>query len=534
MDAKVVHGWRTKCQRDPGDGPGDTADNYWRPCVQGCDFQMHIDVRIVGERVTQEGAAEAAFGSAARGMGMWAAWRWDGTELRAEVDRYGFYPLFYCPLGDGIAVSDSIAELLRLGASREFNDGGIAAFLRLGFFLGEDTAFAAISAFPPGGRLTWQREAGLRVEGRTIPRKPDSSSGRAQAVGGYVELFRSAMARVLPDDPAVTALPLSGGRDSRHIALELKRLGFQPGLVISQRHFASRSDEDAEVASALSAALDWPITIVPQSRDPVGAELEKNRRFDCVTDEHSWFVPCAQRIVAAGVRYVFDGIAGDALSGGLFVRKPWIELGRSGRLDRVLDVVPGSGYGASETALGCLLASPYLRRWGRDAAQGRVAREISQYRVDDNPLNQFFFWNRTRREIAPFMIRYLPGVEVLTPYLDAEVFDFLWNLPTALLEDHRLHDEAIARAAPEYAQIPFEGGSRPHDPDTHTACLMRGMARRLMFWWGDGILNRTWLRPRLTAAALSRARARGAGWYVPWAIWLACLERLAGESPERG
>ena len=44
---------------------------------------------------------------------------------------------------------------------------------------------------------------------------------------------------------------------------------------------------------------------------------------------------------------------------------------------------------------------------------------------------------------------------VYTPYLDHEVFDLLSSLPPVIFEDHAFHDDAIARAYPEFADLPY-------------------------------------------------------------------------------
>ena len=104
---------------------------------------MYIRISRFEGRVAVQGETSGRFGSAERKIGPWAQWHWDGSRLLAEVDRYGFYPLFYAQLPDGLALSESIAELLSLGVSAEFDDAAMAAFLRVGFFLGEDTPFRA-------------------------------------------------------------------------------------------------------------------------------------------------------------------------------------------------------------------------------------------------------------------------------------------------------------------------------------------------------------------------------------------------------
>lgn len=422
---------------------------------------MYIKLIANGGRVIQSGDSTAWFGSFGRKVGPWGGWNWDGTTLDAKVDRYGMYPLFWARLPDGVALADSIGALLKLGVSRELDDRAIAAFLRFGFFLGEDTPFLNVRSFPPLGHIRWSHEDGLSVEGGQWPRTPDNQSSRKEIVAGYVERFRTAMGNSLPEDQTRTVLPLSGGRDSRHIALELHRLGFSPGLVVSQRHFASRRDDDADIAAELCAALGWSIEIVSQSDDPVGGELRKNQIFDCLTDEHAWLMPSAARINSMQPMAVFDGLAGDVLSKSLFVRESWLEFGRTRNLKGWLQNETTRGYGASEVALAALLSGPCKKRWAWDVAFSRIEEEFNKHAEDENPINSFLFWNRTRREIAPFMVRFLlPGVEVITPYLDDDVFDYLWNLPIHHLLDHRLHDEAIALAAPEHSHIPFARGGR--------------------------------------------------------------------------
>ena len=492
---------------------------------------MYIKVSLDDGQANASGALNGAFGSAERKRGPWARWTWDGSRLQAEVDRYGFYPLFYAVFPDGVALSESIAELLSLGASSDFDDAAMAAFLRLGFFLGEDTPFRAIRAFPVGGRLSWNTANGLTVEGKPIPRVLDTTISRAAAVDGYVERFRNAIEQSLPPDPRLSVLPISGGRDSRHIAFELKRLGFQPGMLITQRHFPTRSDEDAELAIRVCDELGWPLVIEAQRSDPVASEIEKNRRFDCLSDEHAWFLPTAERIRASSARFAFDGLAGDVLSKGFFVRDYWIKMGRAGRFIEAFETMPRMGYGASEAALVELLVPVYAKRWSLELAHERMLREISKHTYDDDPVNQFFIWNRTRREVAPFLIRHLSGLEVLTPFLDDEVFNFLWSLPTDFLVDHLFHNEALAKAAPEHAHIPVDSGTGFSDPEAYHALLLRGMAKRPQFWQRGEILNRQRLRPRLVKALVSNRYARESGWLCPnWAIWLAGVEGLVASN----
>jgi asparagine synthase (glutamine-hydrolysing) len=474
----------------------------------------------------QSGESCAELGSVARRRGPWARWRWDGSRFEATVDRLGHYPLYYVESRGGVAVSESIGELLRLGVRRELDDGAIAAFLRLGFFLGEDTPFRSVRAFPAGGRLSWSTGEGLRVE-EERPGCETRDVSRKEAVEGYLERFRHAVAVSLPEEAGSTCLPLSGGRDSRHIAFELHRQQFVPGLVLTQRHAANHPDDDHEVAQEVARELGWPIEVVGRTEAVFDAEREKNRLFDCMTDEHTWFLPGARRIRAAGMRHLLDGIGGDVLSNGLFCREEWVESLAQGRWDEFLHSV--KSFGAGDDALQALLAEPYRRRWSWAAARERIRSELSRYMGEENPAHRFFFWNRTRREIAPLMCRHVPGVEVITPYLEPELFDWLWSLPYKVVADRRMHDEAIATAFPQYAHLRYEAKQAPPRPELHGRGLMRGMRRDLGFWRGGEILDRRWLAPRMALSWARPGMADRCLWYAPWAVWLRSLEELAEE-----
>jgi hypothetical protein len=54
--------------------------------------------------------------------GVWARWKWDGCRLVVSNDRFGFLPVFYALLPDGIGVSTSAMALVKAGANATLDD----------------------------------------------------------------------------------------------------------------------------------------------------------------------------------------------------------------------------------------------------------------------------------------------------------------------------------------------------------------------------------------------------------------------------
>src|SRR5262245_55780724 len=118
--------------------------------------------------------------------GVFVEWAWDGNCLRAHNDRYGFYPVYYFANENEMAISTSICHLLGAGASRDLDYEGMAAYLYIGCFIGEDTAFRAIKMLPPNAKLEW-RDGQLTVSGRIIIQKQQTPS-RNNAIDAYISL----------------------------------------------------------------------------------------------------------------------------------------------------------------------------------------------------------------------------------------------------------------------------------------------------------------------------------------------------------
>jgi hypothetical protein len=117
-------------------------------------------------------------------------------------------------------------------------------------------------------------------------------------------------------------------------------------------------------------------------------------------------------------------------------------------------------------------------------------------------------------------------VIVETPYLDEGVYALLSGLPASLLIDRRLHTDAIARAYPGVADIPYESKvTRQHAPGFH-----RRVAWELtrLVTASPGLFAIPRLLPPLLAATLRGRPDRL--WHASLTIYLAQLNTLAARA----
>jgi len=210
--------------------------------------------------------------------GVFVEWQWKDNEFSLHTDKYGFYPVFYYQSQDELIISTSIVKILELGAPKELNYTGLSIFLRLGFYLREDTPFQHIHALPPNAKLTWSKNQ-FDCTGSLIIEKQLHIS-RSEAMDGYISLFKDAMKarRPINEDFVV---PISGGRDSRHILLDLIQSGHRPKFCITHEQYqlSGSYKEDIIIASKLMAELQLKHIIIQQKQSRYKAEKEKKLNY---------------------------------------------------------------------------------------------------------------------------------------------------------------------------------------------------------------------------------------------------------------
>ncbi len=483
---------------------------------------------VSGDHAASFGHRLAGRGDRAQDDGIWAGWHWDGQRLRIESCRFGLYPLFVLQRAGELCVSNRLSAIVeRCAGSLALDDDAIAVFLRIGFMLGEATPYRDIRCVPAGAVAQWD---GAQLQMNARPHQPSVPCDRstdAKRIDRYAALFAASMARRGGDAPIL--LPLSGGRDSRHVLFELCTSGRPPRQCITAELPPPRSNEDLRVARLLCQRLDLPHRVVRQAGFGVAAMRRKNDLTSLCCDEHTWAMPLVDDINRTPAT-LFDGIGGDVLSAGLFSSTQRIEWFREGALEALaIDLIDGS-----ETSWQTALQLQAYRRFSRERAIGCIVDALRPHVEQPNPIASFFFWNRTRREIALYSFgMYRCDSTVFAPYLDHALFDFLMSLPAEDVVDKSFHSRAIAHAYPQWADLPYT--LPDHDAQAavwsaprrrvHHARLAAGFARHLLRR-GSQCVRRGELIRRLPLLA-GRA-APGRYWFdIERIVWLTQVEALA-------
>ena len=468
--------------------------------------------------------------------GIFAEWSWDGRRLTVRADRYGASPIFYAVDGARLLVSPSLVKLVEAGAPTGVDEAALAVCLRLGFCLGDDTPFQSIRTLPPDGTLTW--EAGTVTVSGGYRFVPPQRLSRDAAIDGFIDLFRQAMSRRPPVDEDVV-VPLSGGRDSRHILFELCESGHPPSYTVTIPRYPPRASEDERIAPLVAHELGVPHVLLAQTDSRFLPELRKNWETHLCSDEHTWYVRMVDELTGkAGTLY--DGLGGALSVPNRFLSREALDLFEAGKTRELAGRLLQSLARSDEPFLMGVLRAPFRKALSFDRAVGHFAEELERHRAAPDPIKSFNFWNRIRRELALVPYGMMRGVPtVYSPYLDHHLYDFLSSLapevmsPTLSASDKSFHSEAVLRGYPRFAHIPFEDKAAPkRDPRAVDARFAADAARYLLPRAGRGsrLLNTQYVRPRLLYGLARRSYREAAGWLPNLALYLFQLDALAGRN----
>ena len=186
-----------------------------------------------------------------------------GDHILAAVDRIRSYPLFFAVRDNEILLGPDAYELRDRLGSPPLDHSVLPEFLLAGFITGNDTLIPLLKQLEAGQCLIWNKiTATLEIKDYFLYQHDfepgESSLEDLDRVHGRVfqRLIASAAGRTI-------VIPLSGGNDSRLVAVMLKRLGY--GKVICFTYGSSHSRE-CQTSRRVAKFLNFPWIMVEQNR----------------------------------------------------------------------------------------------------------------------------------------------------------------------------------------------------------------------------------------------------------------------------
>jgi hypothetical protein len=281
------------------------------------------------------------------------------------------------------------------------------------------------------------------------------------------------------DEPS--ALGLSGGWDSRMIAVLLDHLGARPPSVWATHKDMGRVD-DIELGQQVAKALGWELSVVPQ----LGAGYWRRHReptlwrFEHEVVLHTWLSALSARVRRQGVP-VYDGLAGDVLARSSGVREDVLTAGES----RDRREAAWAHLGGHRQMHANALRPALLRRWYEDARTSYLA-DGALFEGLPNELSLRLLTMKSNRIIGLSPMRLLaPEVPVRLPFLAPRVAGSLLRVPSEAKVDKQFYRALIGALNPVVAALPSTNDGQESvkstvDPGQFRPKVMAALAERIV------------------------------------------------------
>ncbi len=466
-----------------------------------------------------------------RPQGIFAEWLWNGSSLKVMNDIYGFYPLYYYWDRKEFCVSPSLTKILEMTSDRSLDHAALSVFLRLGFFIGEDTPFQCIRALPPQASLRWENGE-VVVEGHyTIPQAVSDKS--EVAMDRLIALFREGLQYQMPQGVPF-ALTLSGGCDSRHVLFELLRSGERPAFCVTTRKYPPSTDDDMQLAKRIAKEVDIPHVVIEDKAPRFTNELRNFEKTNFCADEHAWILETALYL-RDKVSVLYDGIGGGTFLMSHPGEAECAALIKAGNWDAAAEKLLAYWYKRDEKTFQLTLGQNFYRKVDLSQAKEHLIKELKKLAGAANPFVSFNFWNRSRREISlsPHAVfGHIP--KVFCPLLYFPFVQYALSLPVEILEEKAFRQKFVQRANPQYAHIPIDND----DANSPQTAAHRGRFIADLAWYflhgnfmQSKYLKMDYLLPRLFKCLFDRGYANSLWWIHPQVIlYLVELEKLQRRS----
>lgn len=366
------------------------------------------------------------------------------------VDRIKSFPLFYTKHGDEVYISDSAEKLIETTGEEKLEMGHVQELMATGYVTGEKTVYKNIYQLQAGEYLIINNETGdiekrnhyLHLHSYGCKKSSKELCEELDLV--LVNVFKRLIESV-KGKPIV--LFLSGGYDSRLVAVMLKRLNYEDVYCIS---FGKESNREVIAAKDVAKTLGLKWRLITFSRKYFRSMLsdEEFTRY-IINTANGVCTPYYQGI-----------LAGEFIKRGLIPKKSVIVTGNSGDLlegDQFNpNFIEGQTYTKDEI-IDEILNSHYMI-FGKEFSRKKVFRDyISEviksvenkelYTYEEcHDILEFFNWRERQSKYVVNDARCYDeflGNEWRLPLWDSEFMDFWLKVPIELRKNRKLYYEYV-------------------------------------------------------------------------------------------
>ncbi len=368
-------------------------------------------------------------------------------EIRIGTDRFGFFPIYYAFENDVFIFGSSINFVKDRLKYRSPDYEAWEEIFVLGEVIGEKSTVKQIKRLSEGTQIQikdgkvsfrryWQPEIPEPVDEATYIRENN-------------KLLDEAMSLTANQTRPKIVL-LSGGEDSRRIALASVRQGLDADFFTQETVFKSKYthwvDADVKLSVKLSDMLKRPHFIESLPNNSQFFEDWKARDsvlgFECVA--HEWLWPLVRRITTPSL--IYDGIVGDiTINGHYFKHHPQAIDGYKD-IDALAHMIYDGQNAAWVRKLRTKTETPLVER---------VKQLLNSYPDNPHRLNFYYIFNHTRRKIScASQFFALQNHWICYPYLYYPLFFQSLSLDPRLQLKKYHQRECMAALSPEIISVP--------------------------------------------------------------------------------
>lgn len=404
------------------------------------DASLSVIQSLASGTLTDDAAARV------NGCMLAAAMTSNGQSIEVIQGRFAHTQAFWAVTTDGGILTTDLDLLVSDLGGCPIDPSSLDLWLRTGEFFDDQTMLAGVRFLEGGTRL---RLRGGRVDVARYWRYrlcPDETIPTARAAVDTGDLLRRAVSRIARANSRI-GVPLSGGLDSRYLlglCPDPSRVpSFTMGLAgCRDLRFAERF---ARRVGSPHRSFVWEPELFPPLWDEGVAATA-----GCVGVGDMYMLPYAERMAQA-CDVTLNGLAGDALLGGNFVKLAWL---KEPSVARMADLtwawrVPESASAWADQ----LSTSP-----DNGAARSAWLRSLEGY-ADGPPGQRTYEWltvNRVFRYTNCGTALLRRHVESQSPFFDNDVMDYLARVPLILRYKHRLYLRSMRRACPDAAAVAWQ------------------------------------------------------------------------------